>query len=99
MFVDSFMGVFAFHLKDETFIWGAKLSSLCFLRPSKSLGFGSVAVVGVGSVLGLFVCLSVYVQPFLSCDAPKIIAKILAGGCRAILEIKLGYARLKRKNI
>ena len=57
----------------------------------------SVAVVGVGSVLGLFVWLSVYVQPFLSCDAPKIIAKILAGGCRAILESKLWYARLKRK--
>ena len=45
----------------------------------------SDAVVGVGSVLGLFVWLSVYVQPFLSCDA--------------ILESKLWYARLKRKNI
>ena len=45
----------------------------------------SDAVVGVGSVLGLFVWLSVYVQPFLSCDA------------RAILESKLWYARLKRK--
>ena len=43
------------------------------------------AVVGVGSVLGLFVWLSVYVQPFLS------------GNARAILESKLWYARLKKR--
>ena len=52
-------------------------------------GCGCRSWFGSG-VVCLFVCLSVCVQPFLSCDAPKIIAKILAGWVGQFLSANCG---------